>query len=298
MIMENGRQNLRRSLEKGEFAITVEVNPPKGTNVSGLLETSRALIGCVHGINITDNTAAIMRASSVAVSRLLFEQGHDPVLQVTCRDRNRIGIQSDLLGAHLLGIRNVLCLKGDSPEIGDHKEAKPVYDMDSVQVMRAIDSLNHGRDMAEKPLDGATDFFIGAAASPGADSHDIMHQKLKAKVDAGAQFFQTQAVFSAETFQNFMREMRIYSSKVLAGVLVLRSAKMAEFMNANIPGIEVPKEFVSEMKKAGEIHGADVGVDIAAHIIKALRPYCDGVHIMSGRLGDRLPELIRKAELN
>ena len=155
-------------------------------------------------MNVTDNTAAIMRASSVAVSRLIYEQGHDPVLQITCRDRNRIGIQSDLLGAHLLGIRNVLCLTGDSPKVGDHKEAKPVYDMDSVQVMRTIDLLNQGQDMAGKSLDGGTDFFIGAASALGADSHDIKHQKLKAKVDAGARFFQTQAVFSLDPFQNFM----------------------------------------------------------------------------------------------
>lgn len=296
--MDHGRQTLRRTLEEGVFAITVEANPPKGTNVTNLLETSKALVGRIHGVNVTDNTAAVMRASSIAVSRLFYEQGHDPVLQMTCRDRNRIGIQSDLLGAHLLGIRNVLCLTGDSPKVGDHKEAKPVYDMDSVQVMRTIDLLNQGQDMAGKSLDGGTDFFIGAASALGADSHDIMHQKLKAKVDAGARFFQTQAVFSLDPFQNFMNEMRAYPSKVLAGVLVLRSVKMAEYMNANIPGIDVPEELISEMKKAGEAHEADVGVDIAVHLIKSLRPCCDGVHIMPGRLGNRVPEIIRKADLN
>lgn len=296
--MKDGRQTLRRTLEQGEFAITVEVNPPKGTNVSNLLETAKALVGRVHGVNVTDNTAAVMRASSIGVSRLLFEQGHDPVLQMTCRDRNRIGIQSDLLGAHLLGIRNVLCLTGDSPKVGDHKEAKPVYDMDSVQVMRTIGLLNQGRDMADKPLDGSTDFFIGAAAAPGADPDEILHQKLSAKVEAGAQFLQTQAVYNSESFQNFMSEVRRYPCKVLAGVLVLRSAKMAEYLNANIPGIEVPEELVSEMKNAGEAHETDAGVDIAVQIIKAIRPLCDGIHIMPGRLGERVPEIIRKAELN
>ena len=274
------------------------MNPPKGTNVSNLLETSKALVGRVQGVNVTDNTAAVMQASSVAVSRLLYEQGHDPVLQVTCRDRNRIGIQSDLLGAHVLGIRNVLCLTGDSPKVGDHKDAKPVYDMDSVQVMRTIGLLNKGRDLAEKSLDGATDFFIGAAAASGIDSHDIMHQKLSAKVEAGAQFFQTQAVYDVTSFQAFMSEMRRYPCKVLAGVLVLRSAKMAEYMNANIPGIDVPEEMMAALKNAGEAHQADVGIDIAVQIIKAIRPYCDGVHLMPGRLGDRVPEIIRKADLN
>lgn len=296
--MNDDRHSLRRTLEQGEFAITVEMNPPKGTNVSNLLETSKALLGRVHGINVTDNTAAVMQASSVAVSRLLYEQGHDPVLQVTCRDRNRIGIQSDLLGAHLLGIRNVLCLTGDSPKVGDHKDAKPVYDMDSVQVMRTIGLLNQGRDMVDKPLDGATDFFIGAAAAPGGDSNEILHQKLSAKVEAGAKFFQTQAVYDIQSFQAFMLEVRRYPCKVLAGVLVLRSANMAEYMNANIPGIDVPEELIAEMKNAGEAHQADVGVDIAVRIIKAVRPYCDGVHLMPGRLGDRVSEIIRKAELN
>lgn len=296
--MSGERYTLRQALEQGEFAITVEVNPPKGTNVSNLLERSKALLGRVHGVNVTDNTAAVMQASSVAVSRLLYEQGHDPVLQVTCRDRNRIGIQSDLLGAHVLGIRNVLCLTGDSPKVGDHQDAKPVYDMDSVQVMRTIGLLNQGRDLADKSLDGATDFFIGAAAAPGIDSHDIMHQKLSAKVDAGAQFFQTQAVYDVKSFQAFMSEMRRYSGKVLAGVLVLRSAKMAEYMNANIPGIDVPGELMAALKNAGEAHQADVGIDIAVQIIKAVRPYCDGIHLMPGRLGDRVPEIIRKAELS
>ena len=215
--MKDERQRLRRTLEQGEFATTVEVNPPKGTNVSSLLEMTKALIGKVHGVNVTDNTAAVMRASSVAISRLLVEQGHDPILQVTCRDRNRIGIQSDLLGAYLLGIRNVLCLTGDSPKVGDHKEAKPVYDMDSVQVMRTIGLLNQGRDLANKPLDGATDFFIGAAAAPGTDSDEIMHQKLNAKIEAGARFFQTQAVYDIEAIRTFMSAMRRYPGKVLAG---------------------------------------------------------------------------------
>lgn len=296
--MDDDRYSLRRTLDHSEFAITVEMNPPKGTNVSNLFEISKALLGRVHGVNVTDNTAAVMQASSVAVSRLLYEQGHDPVLQVTCRDRNRIGIQSDLLGAHLLGIRNVLCLTGDSPKVGDHKDAKPVYDMDSVQVMRTIGLLNQGRDMADKPLDGSTDFFIGAAAAPGVDSHEIMHQKLSAKVDAGAQFFQTQAVYDIKSFEAFMSEMRRYPCKVMAGVLVLRSAKMAEYMNANIPGINVPEELIAEMRKAGEPGEAEVGVNMAVQIIKAVRPYCDGVHIMPGRLGDRVPEIIRKAGLN
>lgn len=277
--------------------MTVELNPPKGTEVSGLLETAKALRGCVHGINVTDNTAAVMRASSVAIARLLYEQGHDPVLQLTCRDRNRIGIQSDLLGAHILGIRNVLCLTGDSPSVGDHKEAKPVFDLDTVQVMRAVTQLNQGRDVSGNRLEGGTAFFIGGAAAPGAEPVELLHKKFAAKVKAGAQFFQTQPVFAAEPFQSFMNEVSRYSRKVLAGVLVLRSVKMAEYINTHVPGMHVPEEILHELRKAGAAQAAEVGMEIAVHTIRMLRPFCHGVHIMPGRLADRLPELIRKAEL-
>lgn len=295
--MNNGRPRLKSVLERGEFAVTVEFNPPKGTNVSGMLDYAKALVGRVHGVNVTDNTAAVMRASSLAVCRLLYEQGHDPVMQVTCRDRNRIGIQSDLLGAHLLGLRNVLCLTGDPPTVGDHKEAKPVYDLDSVQIMQAIGALNQGRDLAGEKLDGSTDFLIGGAVSPEADPHGTMHAKFVAKVKAGAQFFQTQAVYNPEKFRVFMKEARQYKGKVLAGILVLRSAKMAEFINANIPGIEVPDELMAELRSAGKEHEADVGVDIAVRTIKAISPHCDGVHIMAVRAIDRLPDILTKAEL-
>src|SRR5919198_2125294 len=157
---------LKDILDRGTFAVTVEYTPPKGTNVTALLENAKSLLGRVSAVNVTDNTAAIMRASSLSICRLLYEMGHDPVLQMTCRDRNRLGIQSDLLGAHLLGIRNILCLTGDYPTVGDHKEAKPVYDLDSVQIMQLVGRLNSGRDLAGNVLDGATNFMIGGAITP------------------------------------------------------------------------------------------------------------------------------------
>lgn len=295
--VKTDRPTLRRALAQGEFAVTLELNPPKGTDVSGLLETAKTLRGRVHGINVTDNTAAVMCASSVAVARLLWEQGHDPVLQLTCRDRNRIGIQSDLLGAHILGIRNVLCLTGDSPSVGDHKEAKPVFDLDTVQVMRAVTQLNQGRDVSGNLLEGGTAFFIGGAAAPGADPVDLLHKKFTAKVKAGAQFFQTQAVFSAEAFQAFMKEVSRYSRQILAGVLVLRSANMAEYLNAHVPGIHVPEEILHELRRVSAARASEVGIEIAVQTIRALRPFCQGVHVMPGRLADRLPEILRKAEL-
>ena len=295
--MPDFRSAFEHVLAGGQFAVTVELNPPKGTNVSGLLETAKSLSGRVHGINVTDNTAAVMRASSVALARLLHEQGHDPVLQLTCRDRNRIGLQSDLLGAHILGIRNVLCLTGDRPGVGDHQDAKPVFDLDTVQLMRSVQTLNQGRDVSGNRLDGATTFFIGGAAAPDAEPIELVRKKMTAKINAGAQFFQTQAVFSAERFQSFMGTIPAGSCYVLAGVLVLRSVTMAEYIKAHVPGIHVPEEMIRELSGAGDALAPDVGIEMAVRTIRAVRPFCHGVHIMPGRLADRLPEIIRKAEV-
>jgi 5,10-methylenetetrahydrofolate reductase len=290
-------RRLKEVLDQGQFAVTIEYNPPKGTNISALLESAKGLVGRVHGVNVTDNTAAVMRAGSLPVCRLLYEMGHDPVMQMTCRDRNRLAMQSDLLGAHLLGIRNILCLTGDYPTVGDHKEAKPVYDLDSVQVMQLVQGLNNGRDMAGNKLDGATDFTIGAAVTPEADPIGPMLVKFETKVRAGAQFFQTQAIYHPEQFASFMRSVRHVKVKVLAGILLLRSAKMAEFMNANIPGISVPDDMIAELRAAGDKHALDAGVEIAVRTIKAVRPHCDGVHLMAIKAIDRLPEILTKAEL-
>ena len=256
--MNTHQSTLNHTLAQGQFAVTVELNPPKGTDVSGLLETAKSLSGRVHGINVPDNAAAVMRASPVAVARLLYEQGHDPVLQLTCRDRNRLGLQSDLLGAHVLGIRNVLCLTGDSPSAGDHKDAKPVFDLDTVQLMHAVQELNQGRDLAGNTLEGRTAFFIGGAVAPGAEPVELLHKKFEAKVNAGAQFFQT----------------HLASSSSLA------------------------TEVVQELRDAGDAHASEAGIEIAVRTIRAVRPFCDGVHLMAGRLAHRLPEIIRKAELN
>jgi methylenetetrahydrofolate reductase (NADPH) len=294
--MSREPQRLIDVLNRGTFAVTVEYNPPKGTNISSILENAKQLVGRVHGVNVTDNTAAVVRAGSLPVCRLLYELGHDPVMQLTCRDRNRIAMQSDLMGAHMLGIRNILCLTGDYPTVGDHKEAKPVYDLDSVQVMQLVRGLNNGKDMVGNKLDGSTAFTIGAAVTPEADLVGPVLAKFEVKVKAGAQFFQTQAVYHPDVFAGFMKQVRPFNVKVLAGILLLRNAKMAEFMNANIPGMSVPSEMIDELKAAGE-KAEDVGVDIAVRTIKAVRPHCDGVHIMAIKATHRLAEIITKAEL-
>jgi len=294
--MSREPKRLKEVLDQGAFAVTIEYNPPKGTNISAVLDNAKQLVGRVHGVNVTDNTAAVVRAGSLPVCRLLYEIGHDPVMQLTCRDRNRIAMQSDLMGAHMLGIRNILCLTGDYPTVGDHKEAKPVYDLDSVQVMQLVQGLNNGRDMAGNKLDGSTAFSIGAAVTPEADPLGPMLAKFEVKVKAGAQFFQTQAIYHPEQFTSFMKAVRPFKVKVLAGILVLRNYKMAEFLNANIPGVSVPKEMIDELKAAGD-KAEDVGVEIAVRTIKAVRPYCDGVHIMAIKATHRLADILTKAEL-
>jgi len=294
--MSREPRRLKDVLDEGQFAVTIEYNPPKGTNINGVLDNAKQLLGRVHGVNVTDNTAAVVRAGSLPVCRLLYELGHDPVMQLTCRDRNRIGMQSDLMGAHMLGIRNVLCLAGDYPTVGDHKEAKPVYDLDSVQVMQLVQGLNNGRDMVGNKLDGSTAFTIGAAVTPEADLVGPVLAKFEVKVKAGAQFFQTQAIYNPDQFVTFMKAVRPFKVKVLAGILLLRNAKMAEFMNANIPGMSVPKDMIEELRAAGD-KSEDVGVEIAVRTIKAVRPHCDGVHIMAIKGIHRLGEIITKAQL-
>jgi 5,10-methylenetetrahydrofolate reductase len=294
--MSREPRRLKDILDQGQFAVTIEYNPPKGTNINGVLDNAKQLLGRVHGVNVTDNTAAVVRAGSLPVCRLLYELGHDPVMQLTCRDRNRIAIQSDLMGAHMLGIRNVLCLTGDYPTVGDHKEAKPVYDLDSVQVMQLVQGLNNGRDMAGHKLDGSTAFTIGGAVTPETDLVGPVLAKFEVKVKAGAQFFQTQAIYNPDQFATFMKAVRPFKVKVLAGILLLRNAKMAEFMNANIPGMSVPKDLIDELRAAGD-KSEDVGVEIAVRTIKTVRPHCDGVHIMAIKGTHRLGEIITKAQL-
>jgi methylenetetrahydrofolate reductase (NADPH) len=290
-------QRMREAMDSGKFVTTVEYNPPKGTDLSNLLENAKSLLGKVQGVNVTDNTAAILRAGSLSICRLLYEMGHDPVMQLTCRDRNRLAIQSDLLSAHILGIRNILCLTGDYPTVGDHKDAKPVYDLDSIGIMQVIRNLNEGKDMAGHKLTGPTDLYVGAAVTPEMDPPGPMLAKFEAKVNAGTRFFQTQAFYDTDRFKAFVSSIKKFPIKILAGILVLRSAKMAEFMNANIPGVAVPEHIIEELRLAGEEKALDTGVDIAVRMIKEVRDVCDGVHIMAIKAIDRLPEILKRAEL-
>src|SRR2546425_603407 len=225
-----GVRRLREVLESSEFVTTVEYNPPKGTDITHIMDNAKALLGKVDGVNGTADTAAMLRAGSLSVCRLLFEMGHDPVMQVSCRHRNRLAIPSDLLSAHILGIRNILCLTGDYPTVGDHKDAKPVYDLVSIGIMQVIHSLNQGKDLSGHKLQGATALYIGAAITPEQDPPGPMLAKFETKVNAGTKFFQTQAFYDVEKFKTFMKAVRKFPVKVLAGSLVVRAPRLGELI--------------------------------------------------------------------
>jgi methylenetetrahydrofolate reductase (NADH) len=288
-------KRLREVIESGQFAVTVECEPPKGTDLGPTLERARRLVGRVHGMNVTDNQTAVMRMAPWAVCVKLLDLGIDPVFQVTCRDRNRLALQSDLLGASALGIRNILALRGDNPDVGDHKEAKPVFDLESSQLMDVIRGLNDGHDMMGKALKGATEWFIGAAAMPEADPVEPQLASVEKKIKAGAKFFQTQAVYDPERVKAFVKTTAPMGARILAGIVVIKSVKMAERLNT-IPGIKIPPALMDEVKAAGD-KALETGIEIAARTIKALRNDCAGVHIMAVGMEERIPEILDRAGL-
>lgn len=290
-------KRFKEALEAGDFVITAECGPPKGTDISELKEHAKCLLGKVHALNVTDNQSSVMRAGSLAISKILLDMGHDPIYQLTCRDRNRLAIQSDLLSAHILGIRNVLCLTGDSISVGDHKGAKAVFDLESVQLLKLIDTMNNGKDMAGNDLKGATSLFAGAVVTPEASPVEPQLMKFSKKVRVGAKFFQTQAVYDIDKFRSFMDYASKFDTKILAGILLLRSAGMANFLNANVPGITVPQHLIDELKAAGKEKALDCGMDIAARQIRELKGICGGVHVMAIGLEDKVPEILKRAEV-
>jgi 5,10-methylenetetrahydrofolate reductase len=291
--------SFKSALNSGKFTVTAEVGPPKGTDIKKILHESEELKGKVDALNVTDNQSAVMRISSVSFCRLLLEMGHEPILQMTCRDRNRIGLQSDLLGASILGIKNVLCMTGDHPNAGDHKEAKTVYDIESVQLLQVVDGLNNGKDMMDNDLQGGTDYYQGAVVTPEANPLEPQLMKFEKKVDAGANFFQTQAIYDVDKFKDFMAIARKYPVKILAGLVLLKSAGMANFMNKFVPGITVPQELIDELKEAGKEKALDTGINIMARHIRQLRDenICDGVHIMAIGAEDKVPLIMERAGL-
>jgi 5,10-methylenetetrahydrofolate reductase len=281
--------NLQQQLAAGRFVVTAEIAPPKGIDVALALATACAFTG-VTAVNVTDNQGANMRMSPLAVAALLVRQGVEPILQLTCRDRNRMALQSELLGAAALGVENLLILSGDHARFGDHPGAKSVFDLDSVQLLQAVDGLMAGRNMAGKPLAGAPRFFAGAAVTPEAEPFALMFQKFAKKMENGARFFQTQAVFDTQKLERFMAEARPLGVPVLLGVLLLKNARMARFLNDNIPGVRVPAPLIERLEQAAR--PLDEGVAIAREMVVAARRHCQGVHLMTLGCEERIPEIL------
>jgi len=288
----------RDACNSGRFVISGEIGPPKGTNVENMLHHIDMLKGKVDALNVTDNQSAVMRMGSLAVSGEIARRGGDPIFQTTCRDRNRLGLQSDLLSAAFLGITNVLCLTGDHPVVGDHKQAKGVFDFDSVHLIQCCKKMNAGSDWEGNELDGATDFFVGAVVTPEADPIEPQMYKFARKVEAGVDFFQTQAVYDMDNFQRFMEQAREITAgtkvKIMAGLVVLTGLGMAKYMNRAVPGIFVPDSLLEELGNVAKEEQLHKGMEIAARHIRFLREnkICDGVHIMAIGKEEIVPEII------
>ncbi len=287
--------NLRERLASNRFVVTCEVGPPKGVDVRDMQRSAEGVREKVDAVNVTDQQSSVMRLGSLAGCCLLRQWGIEPVLQMTCRDRNRIALQSDLLSAYVLGIENVLCLTGDYVTLGDHPEAKPVFDLDSVSLIEAARELEKGHDLAGKELKGSPRYFIGACVTPEADLLEPQIMKMEKKVEAGAQFFQTQAVYDADKFADFMLMVQHLRVPILAGVVVLRSAAMARYMNEKAAGIRVPEKLIEEMEKADD--KAQKGIEIAARLINEVKGLCQGVHIMAIGMEKRISDIIDAAGL-
>jgi 5,10-methylenetetrahydrofolate reductase len=280
---------LQQQLAAGRFVVTAEVAPPKGVDLAPVLAVAERLQG-VTAVNVTDNQGANMRLCALVLAGELRRCGIEPVLQLTCRDRNRVALQSDLLGAAALGIENLLLLSGDHSKFGDHPDARPVFDLDAVQLLEVVAGLNNGVDMAGKSLAGAPRFFPGAAVNPAAEPFDLVLQKVRKKVESGARFFQTQAVFRRSELERLTSAVAPLQVPVIAGILLVRSAKMARFLNANIPGMRVPDEVITRLEQAAD--PLREGVAIARETVGWARELSQGVHLMTLGYEERIPEIL------
>ena len=285
--------------ERGEFVVSAEVGPPKGIHLEHLVEEAKTYLQKVTAINVTDNQSSVMRLGSMATCKILQDAGLTAIFQMTCRDRNRIALQSDLLSAAALGIQNLLCLTGDHTKLGDHPQAKPVFDLDSVSLLHAVSQLEKGVDLGGQALVGEPPKFAkGAVVSPCSDSLDAQLAKMERKVMAGADYFQTQAVYEPEKFIKFMEKAKEFGKPVQLGIVIPKSVGMCKYMNANVAGIHVPDEMIAELAADTEKTKAGItGVEIAARIIRECKPYCQGLHIMALGWESKVPSLLEQAGL-
>jgi len=286
----------KEKLQSGKFMVTSEIGPPKGIETGVLLEDAELIRSRVDAINVTDLQSSVMRLGSLAVCSLLKQKGFEPIFQLTCRDRNRLALQSDILSAAALGIENLLLLTGDHTTMGDHPDAKPVFDLDSVQLLQVAVKLQGGFDMNGNKLEGgAPKFCLGAVVNPGSDPIEPQIMKMEKKIEAGAEFFQTQAVYDIKVFENFLSKTRHLKVPILGGIVLLKSAGMARYMNKNVAGVSVPDNLIKEMEETK--NKVATSVEIAARLIKELKPLCQGIHIMPIGWDKKVPLVLDAAGL-
>jgi methylenetetrahydrofolate reductase (NADPH) len=292
--------SFKKALESGKFVVTSEVAPPKGTNLDKMRHHIELLKDKVDAMNVTDHQSSVMRFPSLGGALMVKEMGGEPILQMTCRDRNRLALEADLLFASSRGINNVLCLTGDSVIFGDHKEAKGVFDLDSSQLLGTIRKLEKGKDLGGNDLDGNVSFCAGAIVTPEANPLEPQLIKFEKKIEAGAEFIQTQAVYDLDNFKKFMDYAKQFPVKILAGIILLTSAPMARFMNKNVAGVNVPQELIDEMASAPKGRALDKGIEIAGRMIRRVREerMCDGVHIMAIGKEELVPDIMAAAGLD
>ncbi|HEV7609960.1 MAG TPA: methylenetetrahydrofolate reductase [Steroidobacteraceae bacterium] len=288
--------SLAAKLAARKFVVTGELTPPKGTDLSRLFATAELLRDCVDAINVTESPRARMTMDPRAVAKLLQDRGIETIVQVTSRDRNRIAIQSDLLGAAVLGLKNFVFMGGDSTTGGDHPEAKPVFDLTASGLLAAAEALRNGRDHAGHPLLGTPDLFLGATCNPGAERFDAEIENTRRKIDAGAKLLQTQAIYHGEPLRRFIDVLKPDGVAILAGVIPLKSEKSGPWLNANLPGIVVPPDMLQlmdEAAKAGQV--SERGIELAARVISEMKSICQGVHVMAIGWESAVPEILRTA---
>jgi methylenetetrahydrofolate reductase (NADPH) len=285
---------LAQKIRSGTFVVTTELNPPKGIDLTELYAKADFLKGHVDAFNLTESPRARMAIDPRSVGRLLIDRGVEPIVQVTARDRNRIAIQADLLGAAALGIGNFVFMGGDLPKHGDHPEAKPVFDLNTSDMLRAARSLSQGRDIAGNELKGTPSFFLGATVNPAATNFVDETENTRRKIDAGAEFLQTQALYDRAVLERFLDAVKPDGVAVLAGIIPLKSIKMATWLNGNVPGIRVPEALLAEMQSvAGTDREVATGVQMAQRIVASVRKLCAGVHIMALGWESHIPEILR-----
>ena len=291
---------LKQALESGKFAVSCEFGPVKGTDTHEIKENIEILKSKVDAANVTDQQSSVMRLSGLVTASLCVQGGLEPIFQMTCRDRNRIALQSDLLGAWVMGIKNVLALTGDLPSLGDTPTAKPVFDLDSVTLLQTITTMNGGKDLSGNELKDAPAFFPGAVVKVENNteaSFELQIAKMRKKVLAGAKFFQTQACYDPKSFEKLMKRVDKFGMPVMVGVIPLKNAGSAKYMNANVAGIHVPDDLIDIMAKAAKEDREKVGIEMAANLIKQMKGMCQGVHIMAVAWEKKVPEIMALAGL-